>query len=149
MSTEVKPTKPVNVYISYASRDEYFKEKLLSHLSTLQRQGAIESWDIQQIRAGDKRDEETLKHLNEANIILCLLSADFMSSDYHHTVEMQRAFERQKLGELEVIPILLRPVQWQQTSFYKLQAIPRNEKPITSWLDRDKAFTEVAQEVAR
>jgi hypothetical protein len=48
--------------------------------------------------------------LNRANVILLLISADFLASDYCYDVEMKRAMERHEAGEAIVIPIILR--QW-------------------------------------
>ncbi len=151
MSTEVKPTKPVKLYISYAPEDERLKKQLLKHLSLLVRKGIIESWDDRQIRAGDKRDEEILKHLDEANIILCLLSVDFMHSDFCYTIEMERALERQKLREVQVVPIILRAVDWKGSPLGDLQVIPRdlNNRPIADRPKKDKVFRVVAQEIQR
>lgn len=151
MSTEVKPTKPVKLYISYAPEDERLKKQLLKHLSLLVRKGIIESWDERQIRAGDKRDEETLKHLDEADIILCLLSANFMHSNFCYTVEMERALERQKLEEVQVVPIILRAVDWKGSPLGDLQVIPRDydNRPIANRSNKDEVFKVVVQEIQR
>lgn len=149
MLSESQFTRNVKIFISYSPKDVRLKNELLKHLSSLKRKGSIESWDVQQIRAGDKRDEETLKHLDEANVILCLLSADFLHSDYCYTVEMGRALERQKSGEVEVIPVLLRAVDWQETPLHALQAIPRDHKPIADRSNKDKVLAGVAREIAR
>ncbi len=150
MSVETNTTGATKVFLSYAYEDEKLKKQLLKHLSFLVRQGVIECWDVQKIRAGDKRDEEILKRLNEANIILCLLSASFIDSEFY-TVEMKRALERQKLKEVQVVPILLRSVEWKKTPLGNLQAIPRayNNKPIAEWPNKDRAFREVAREIER
>lgn len=149
MPSESKFINTVKIFVSYSEKDETLKRKLLLHLSPMKRQGIIESWDLQQIRAGDKRDEEILKHLDEANIILCLISPDFVASDYCYTQEMLRALEKQKLGEVEVIPILLRSVDWQKTPLRALQVIPRDHKSIADRYNKGKIFTEVAREIAR
>jgi TIR domain len=151
MSTEVEPTRAVKLYISYAPEDEGLKKQLLKHLSLLVRQGYIESWDNRQIRAGNKRDEEVLKHLDEADIILCLLSANFIQSDFCYSVEMRRALERQKLKEVQVVPIILRAVDWKGTPLGDLQVIPRdyNNRPIADRPNKDKVFRVVVQEIGR
>jgi hypothetical protein len=151
MLTEVEPTKAVKLYISYAPEDKRLKDQLLKHLSLLVRNGIIESWDERQIRAGDKRDEEILKHLDDADIILCLLSANFMHSDFCYTIEMKRALERQKLGEVQIVPIILRAVDWKGTPLGDLQAIPRdyNYRPIANRPNKDEVFKIVVQEIQR
>jgi len=147
MSQKSNATRVVKVFLSYAHQDEEFKDKLLSHLSPLRRQGLIESWDDRKIRAGGIWDEEILKHFNEADVILCLISADFINSEYCHEVEMKRAWERRELEKVKIIPILLRHVDWLKTPFRRLQAIPRDNKPVTGYGNRDKAFMEIAQEI--
>lgn len=151
MSAEVRPVEAVKLYISYAPEDERLRNQLLRHLSLLVRNGIIESWDERQIRAGDKRDEEILKHLDDADIILCLLSANFMHSDFCYTIEMKRALERQKLGEVQIVPIILRAVDWKGTPLGDLQVLPRdyNNRPIADRPNKDKVFGVVAQEIQR
>ncbi len=134
MSMEVEPTRAVKLYISYAHEDERLKNQLLRHLSLLVRKGIIESWDERLIRAGDKRDEEISKQLDNADIILCLLSANFIHSNFCYTIEMKRALERQKLKEVQIVPIILRAVDWKESPIGDLQAIPRDYdyRPIAS-----------------
>ena len=151
MLAEVRPVEAVKLYISYAPEDERLRNQLLRHLSLLVRNGIIESWDERQIRAGDKRDEEILKHLDDADIILCLLIANFMHSDFCYTIEMKRALERQKLGEVQIVPIILRAVDWKGTPLGDLQVLPRdyNNRPIADRPNKDKVFGVVAQEIQR
>src|SRR5205085_8494618 len=93
------------------------------------------------------RDIDT--HLNTADIILLLVSSDFMASNYCYGIEMKRAMERHTTGEARVIPIILRPVDWQNAPFGKLLALPKDGKPINTWTNLDKALLEVAQGIRK
>lgn len=57
--------------------------------------------------------------------------------------------ERHEAGVARVIPVILRPCDWQGTPFGKLQALPSNAKPVVSWADRDEAFLNIAQGIRR
>jgi len=81
--------------------------------------------------------------LNTADIILLLVSPDFIALDYCYQVEMQCALERHRLGEARVTPVLLRPVDWHEASFAHLQCLPRNDKPVTEWDNLDAAFRDI------
>lgn len=140
-------SKIVKVFISYAHKDERLKNELLAHLSPWMRQGIIESWDNRQVKAGNERNKEILEHMNKADIVLCLLSSDFLNSEYYDTLEMRRTLERHEAGEVEVIPVLLREVEWQRTPFHRLQVIPRDKKSIKHRSNRDKVLTEIAREL--
>ena len=74
-----------------------------------------------------------------------LISPYFMNSDYCYCKQMQRAVERHDSGEVQVIPIILRPTLWRGAPFGKLQALPANGKPVTSWRDKGDAFYNVTQ----
>jgi TIR domain len=88
--------------------------------------------------------------LNSANIILLLISPDFIDSDYCYDIELKRAMERHETGEARVIPILLRKCAWQDDApFGKIQALPQNSKAVTSWANRDEAFTDIAEGIKR
>jgi serine/threonine protein kinase len=135
----------IKVFFSYSSKDGILRDELETQLSLLKRQGLISSWHDRQISAGEEWAAQIDEHLNTAHIILLLVSANFIASDYCYNIEMRRAMERHAKGEAKVIPILLRPVDRKNTPFEKLQVLPRNGKPITSWQNIDEAFFEVAQ----
>src|SRR5258706_12668328 len=115
---------PVRIFFCYAHEDEALLNKLKAHLKPLQRQGLIDTWHDRDISAGTDWEREIGEHLNSAQIILLLISPDFMDSDYCYSIEMQRAIERHERGEVRVIPVILRPTLWQQTSLGELQALP-------------------------
>lgn len=138
-------TKPAKVFFSYAHEDEEFKGKLIKHLAILKRQSIIETWHDRMIAAGDEWKDEIDENLEKADIILLLISADFLVSDYCWDVEMTRALERHNAREARVIPIILRSVDWSGAPFAQLQALPKDAKPVTEWTDEDAAFTEAAK----
>src|SRR5690242_4224174 len=134
----------IEIFYSYAHEDEALRKELEKHLASLQHQGFIAGWHDRLISGGTEWKHEIDSHLNTAGIILLLISASFIVSDYCYSIEMKRALERHEAGEARVIPIILKPVDWTDAPFSKLQVLPRNRKPITSWKDRNTAFLEVA-----
>jgi hypothetical protein len=140
-----RATKAIEVFYSYAREDEDLRDKLINHLSILRRQGLIKEWYDRQILPGTARAREIDSHLNTASIILLLVSADFIASNYCYDVEMARAMERHYANNACVIPIILRPVDWQQAPFAELQALPTDAKPITTWPNCDEAFLNVVK----
>jgi len=139
------PVPPIDVFFSYSHRDAELRDELAKHLHLLQRQGVIRAWHDRQIGAGTEWRSAIDAHLQTARIILLLVSADFLASDYCFDVEMQRALARHEAGEARVIPVILRAVDWQGAPFAKLQALPTDGKPVMSWANRDEAFLNVAQ----
>ncbi len=135
---------PLEVFYSFADADEPLRNKLEEHLSLLHHEGFITIWHKHQISAGMDWTEATELHLNTASVILLLISPSFLASDYCYRIEMQRALQRHNNHEACIIPILLRPVDWQNTPLGKLKALPSNGKPITQWRNRDRALTNVA-----
>src|SRR5437764_1267929 len=121
---------PVKIFFCYAREDEPLLNKLKSHLRPLQRQGLVDIWHDREISAGTQWEQEISRHLNEADVILLLVSPDFMDSDYCYSIEMKRAIERHEREEATVIPVILRHVYWQGV-LGKLQALPTDAKPIT------------------
>jgi O-acetyl-ADP-ribose deacetylase (regulator of RNase III) len=133
----------VELFISYAHKDEALKDELNKHLTVLQKQGTIASWHDRKIIAGEEWKDEIDTHLESAQIILLLISPDFMASNYCYEIEMQRALERHESKEARVIPVILRPVSWSKAKFSKLQALPKDGKPVTTWTNQDEAFVNV------
>lgn len=139
------PGMPIKTFICYARKDEALVTKLKNHLLPLQRQGLIDFWQDREILPGEEWQKHISWNLNDADLILLLVSPDFMASDYCYGIEMQRALERQASGECIVIPVILRPVYWHGEPLGKLQALPTDGKPITGpdWHTLDSAFYNV------
>lgn len=133
-----------SVFVSYAHEDRAMREELQKHLSLLQRDGSVELWHDGELRAGEDWDRRTKAALDAAEIVLLLVSADFLASDYCFGVEMRRAIERHQRDEATVIPVILRPCEWKRAPFAQLLALPEDGKPITKWPDRDEAYLSVA-----
>ena len=133
---------PVKIFFCYAHEDEPLLNKLKAHLRPLQRQGLVEVWHDRDISAGADWEHEIIKHLNTADIILLLISPGFMDSDFCYGIEMKRAIERDEQGEAHVIPIILRPVYWQDV-LGKLQALPTDAIPVMSsgWQYQTRRFS--------
>ena len=143
MSMTQEPTKALELFYSYAHTDERWRKRLEIHLSNLKRQGFIVAWHDQNISAGTTWASEINVHLNTAHIILLLISPDFIASDYCYSIEMTRAMERHQAGEARVIPVILRPTDWEGTPFKQLQALPTNARAVTRWQNRDDALLDV------
>lgn len=136
---------PVSLFYSYSHKDETLRSELEKHLSILRRQGVISEWHDRKITPGEEWADEIATQLETSQIILLLVSSDFVASDYCYDKEMARALERHDSGEARVLPIVLRSVDWKGAPFGKLQALPKDAKPVVSWEDRDEAFTDVAK----
>jgi len=137
------------VFVSYAHRDERLREELDKHLSPLRRSALIETWHDRRITPGAALSEAIDEHLASADLILLLVSPDFINSDYCYQKEMRIALQRHRKGQARVIPIILRPVDWKGTPIGRLLAIPRDAKPVTKWHHRDDALLDVATSIRR
>ena len=123
------------------------RDQLEVQLSMLKRQGAIETWHDRRIGAGQEIDGAISGNLEEADIILLLVSPDFLASDYCYDREMIRAMERHHAGDAIVIPVILRACDWHPAPFGKLNATPPDGKPVSQAVDRDQAFLDVAKAI--
>src|SRR5258708_5422684 len=120
----------IKIFFCYAHEDEALLNKLKAHLKPFQLEGLIELWYDRDISAGTEWEREISKHLNTADIILLLISPDFMASEYCYSIEMKRAVERHECEEARVIPVILRPVYWQIEKLGGLQALPKDGKTV-------------------
>ena len=136
-----------SVFFSYSHADEGLRDQLEKQLSMLKRQGVIETWHDRRIGAGQEIHPAIDHHVESDEIILLLVSADFLASDYCYDIEMRRAMERHEKKEAIVIPVILRACDWHHAPFGKLKAVPLDGKPITQWADIDDAFLQVAKAV--
>jgi hypothetical protein len=137
--------EPVKVFFSYAHEDEALRDKLEKHLGLLKRQRLIEAWHDRRIVAGGRWATEIDTHLDAAHLILLLISADFIASDYCYGVEFGRALERHEAGQAHIIPVLLSAADWESAPFASFNALPTNALPVKSWADADEAFADIAR----
>lgn len=135
----------VNIFISYSHRDEALRLQLEKHLASLKRQKIIKAWHDRKIEAGMDWASQIDNNLNKADIILLLISPDFIFSNYCSEIEMELAIRRHEAGEAILIPIILEPCDWQWLPFGKYQAFPKDAKPITTWANLNEAFLDVIQ----
>ena len=148
-SATAKITGPIRLFYSYSHKDEELRKELEDHLSLLRRQGVISGWHDRMIGAGEEWKGQLDKNLEEAQIILLLISPSFLASDYCYDIETKRALDRHDKGEATVIPILLRPVDWEGAPFARLQGLPIDLRPVTTWTNKDEAFKNIAQGIRR
>ncbi len=140
-----KETLPIKIFYCYAHEDKDLRDRIDKHLGILKRLGQVVGWYDREIQAGTEWEHEIEENLGTAHIILLLVSADFVDSDYCYGVEMKKALELHRAGQARVLPILLRPVDWQDAPFATLQMLPTEAKPITQWKDQDEALEDVAK----
>ena len=134
-----------SLFFCYSHRDESLRDQLEVHLAGLQRKGLIRTWHDRRITAGDAIDAAISAQLGEADVVLLLVSPDFIASDYCYAVEMTRALEQHEQGTTIVIPVILRPCDWTGLPFSHLLALPTDGRPITSWPNIDAAFMSVVE----
>lgn len=149
VSKRVPTAAGLDLFYSYSHQDAAHRREFETHLSLLRRQGAVRGWSDLQIFPGDDWKVEIADHLRSADIIVLLVSAAFLASDYCYDVEMEAALRRHEQGTARVIPILVKPVDWESSPFGKLQALPPGAKPVVEWKSRDRAWTEVVRGIRR
>ncbi|MCP4306794.1 MAG: toll/interleukin-1 receptor domain-containing protein [bacterium] len=134
----------VDIFVSYSHADNKIKNDLLKHLAPLSRLSLVRHWHDDEIKPGDEWQKAIADKLRSSQIVLLLISSDFISSKYCYEKELDGAMKRHKAKEMAVLPVILRPCLWQDLQFGKLQALPNNGRAITSWGNLDEALTNVA-----
>lgn len=141
--------EPVDLFYSYAREDEPLREELAGHLKIMERRGVIRPWHDRCIAPGQKWDKEIDSQLESADLVLLLVSKDFINSDYIWGHELETAMKRQASGKTSVVPVMLRAVDIDGAPFAELQGLPTDLRPVTSWPNRDEAWTDVAKGIRR
>lgn len=137
----------ISVFFAYSHRDEDLRNELETHLAMLKRDQLIGTWFDRRIGPGEHIDKTISRELEASQIILLLVSAYFLDSDYCYEVEMDRAMRKHEAGSARVIPVILRPCDWHGAPFGELKAVPKDGKPVTKHADQHDAFLEIAQAV--
>jgi tetratricopeptide (TPR) repeat protein len=137
--------RKVTLFYSYAHHDRRFRDQLEVHLSLLRREGRIWDWSDRRIEAGQDWAAAIARGIDDADIVLLLVSPDFLASHYCYDIEVTQAILRHQQGISRVIPIILKPVDWHGAPFGTLQALPRDGKPVSTWRNRDEAWLDIVR----
>ena len=141
--------QPIKVYCSFAANDRSSLTKLENHLSVLTRQSYIEIWHAGKALPGLDIEQERITRLNEADVILLLLSSDYMATDICYELEGKRAVQMQRANIAHVRIIPIRHVSYENTIFSECQALPINGKFVTDWQDKHKALHQIVEDIEK
>jgi hypothetical protein len=152
--TSSTPAEPVRVFISYRHANYSVLDELRDHLGWLENSDQIEPFDDRDILAGDDWDARIKAELEQAQIIILIVTAKFMRSPYCTKVELKSALERRMGAGTRVIPIIAEACDWEAMPIFQIAALPKdkanNLKPLNKWRgDKDVALTQIAQQVRR
>lgn len=139
--------KKYQIFIAYSRKDSDMLIDLKKHLASIERHGNIKIWYDGEIKPGEIWDEKIKYHLHNADIILLLISADALNSDYFWNKEVKDAIEKHEKGTAKVIPLILKSCLWQNTPFGNFQAIPKDGKPISTWNNIDDAYYDAVKRI--
>ncbi|NTZ39629.1 toll/interleukin-1 receptor domain-containing protein [Enterobacter sp. JMULE2] len=134
---------------SYSHVDEALRNELEKHLSSLKRAGKITTWHDRRIVPGQTFEHQIDHYFSQADIILLLISSDFINSDYCYEIEMANALERHSRGEAVVIPVILRDCAWHDLPFGGIMAATIDGKPVTRFACHDEGYVQVVHAVSR
>ncbi len=139
----------MKVFFSYSHLDEPIRNQLEVHCAMLKRNGEIEAWHDRRILGGEVFDGVIKHELEQAGIILLLVSPHFLNSDYCFSVEMTRAIERGKNGSAHVLPIIAEECDWLSSPLSKLKALPSDGKPLSKHANVNDGYLEIVQEIRK
>lgn len=135
------------LFFSYSHKDEALRDQLEVHLAMLKKQGLIDTWHDRRISAGEHLDESIKIEIEKADVVLLLLSADFLASDYCYEIEAALALSKHRSGHGRAISVILRPCDWVNTPLKDYLATPKDGLPVTKWPDIDEAFLDVTKSI--
>ena len=138
-----KSTSPVRLFYSYAHADSDIREKLDKHLARLRAERLIDDWVDRRMTAGTDFNAEIEAELRASQIVLLMISSDFIASEYCRK-EMTVALEMHRQADARVVPVILRPCDWRFGELEALLALPRDAKPVTHWPALDDGLFNVA-----
>jgi internalin A len=145
---DIERKRAARVFVSYSHKDERQLNELKTHLSPLERLKLIETWYDRRIVAGEDFGQKINENIDSADIILLLVSADFIASNYCYQKEMGRALERHAKREARVVPVIIRDVDWKVIpELSKLTAVPKDGRPVRNWPNKDTAWRDVSERV--
>ncbi len=151
MELEKEPGK-IYIFYCYApcTQDKRLRDHLHTHLMGLRNYTSITLSLNHELIAGIDRDRVQSERFQLADIILLLISPDFVASEYHYEIVMRNALEKHEANNVRVVPILLRATLLDERSpLGRLQTLPKNGKPLAEQRNRDAALVDIGREVSK
>jgi hypothetical protein len=148
VSPNVKP-KPAALFICYSSKDTRWREGLRPSLNRLQRKGIIDFWYDRMVSAGTDWNNEIQQKLDESEIVLCLVSRDFLDAPYIEENELPKALDRHRAGKARLIPLIVRPCNWEDTPLSELQTATGDTRPLANWRNKDAAYMIIEKQLEK
>jgi hypothetical protein len=147
VSRDVMAIKRVKLVVCYAGSDELLCHELESHLAHMKNAGLVEPWHIGYVQGGGDWRSELVAHIDQADLVVLLISADFLATEECYELALKRSLARQANGQAKVVPVLVRSVDCDDALAAGLSVLPENGKAVTLWEDRDQAWTTVARSI--
>jgi replicative DNA helicase len=142
---QIKP--PLKLFISYSHKDQVYLDEFTTHLSLLRREGIIVDWSDRKITVGNEWEKQIDTNLEQADLVVLLVSPDFIASDYCYGKELACALDMHESGKARVLPIIIRPCEWSNAPFSKIQLLPKDGLPVSKWDDRDDAWLSTVRQL--
>ncbi len=143
-------TEKIKAFISYSHEDSRFRTALLKHLESINKLFDIDLWYDGEIDAGGHIEEEVIAALDNADIILLLISENYISSNFCYNIEMERAFKREQQKQCIIVPILLKDASLNEAMpFYNLKTLPTDRKPVTSFHPHNKGYADITDQLTK
>ena len=139
----------MRAFISYSHKDESYLKLLHRHLAQLKRDNLVEAWTDEDILVGGNLNNEISSSLNNAQLFIALLSPDYINSSYCYEREFKTAQSMQGFGKLTIVPVILEPCDWQNTSFAQYKALPKDGRPVSEWSNENNAMLDVIQNIRK
>ncbi|MBL7802215.1 MAG: toll/interleukin-1 receptor domain-containing protein [Saprospiraceae bacterium] len=129
----------LRVFLSYSAQDRSYRDELLLHIRPLVDSGLCKILNTNEKHlAGENWSATLAQQLASAEIVLLLLSADYLNSDYLKKTEMIRAIEENRKGLKFIIPIIVRPADWQGLPIDRYAVLPKDGLPMSFWPDEER-----------
>ena len=139
----------INIFIAYAREDKSYLDELRKHLKPFDRRNLIKIWYDGEIIPGTRWEDEIKQALHTAEIILLLVSANSLSSDYFYEKEVSDALSRHHKNKTIVVPIILGYCAWDMTELSNLQVLPTDGVPIDEWEPKSKGYAIIVRSLKK
>jgi hypothetical protein len=119
-------------FVSYCTKDRVWCERLLSHFSVLESEGQLSVWDDFQINARDEWYPAIQSAMQEAQVAILLVSADFFASEFIRNEEIPMLLMKHSADGMLILPLIARPCAWELLPWLSgFQVRPVNGIPLS------------------
>lgn len=138
------------VFVSYSLSDKAYLEEIKKHFKPFEKQ--LDFWDNSKILPGQNWQEEIQQAISQTKVIILLLSADFLASDFILSKELPPLLQAAEKDGAVILSLIVRPCLFEVVeALNQYQTMNPHNKPVLKMdtVEREELYVNLVRQTQR